>query len=112
MITILLPIKTVSEANVREHWAIRSKRARQHRHAARLNVMYHRPFIQLPVTITLTRLGPRKLDSDNLAISFKHIRDGIADAIGVDDGDDKYLWKYEQEQATQYGLRIEIRNGR
>ena len=43
--------------------------------------------VQLPVTVTLTRLGGRKLDPDNLANSFKHVQDGVAAWLGIDDGD-------------------------
>ena len=39
-----------------------------------------------PIVVTITRLGPRALDSDNLASSGKHVRDAIATWLGVDDG--------------------------
>lgn len=63
----------------------------------------------MPATVTITRIGKRKLDSDNLAISAKHVRDGIADAYGVDDGSDLYTWNYAQEIGKDYAVRIEIR---
>jgi hypothetical protein len=62
----------------------------------------------VPCTITITRLGPRKLDDDNLASSAKHVRDGIADKLGVDDGDDRLTWRYSQEKSSTYGVRIKI----
>ena len=58
--------------------------------------------------IELTRLAPRRLDSDNLAGSCKHIRDGIADWFGVDDGDARYQWAYAQEKSKEYGVRVTI----
>lgn len=38
-----------------------------------------------PRSITLTRVSPKSMDSDNIASSFKHVIDGIKLAIGVDD---------------------------
>ena len=64
--------------------------------------------MRLPCTVTITRLGPRKLDSDNLATSAKGLRDGIADKLGVDDGDERITWCYAQEKSKTYGVRIEI----
>lgn len=59
-------------------------------------------------TITLTRLAPRSLDTDNLQRALKAIRDGVADALGVDDGDARLRWRYAQEQARDYGVRISV----
>ena len=66
---------------------------------------------RLPVTITLTRVAPRKLDSDNLERSMEAIRDGIADAFGVDDGDDRIEWRYDQRtgRAGKHSVDVEIR---
>ena len=70
---------------------------------------------QLPAVVTLVRIGPRKLDSDNVAYSFKAFRDGVAEALGVNDGDDRAIvWKYAQERAPKgakytYGVRVEVR---
>ena len=62
-----------------------------------------------PTQIIITRIGKRKLDDDNLAYAAKAVRDGIAKAIGIDDGDDRLSWKYEQEIGKEYGVRVEIR---
>jgi len=106
-----IPIKTVSEANAHEHWRVRQKRAKAQRASACVHCLGHvfRAYGSiLPATVTLTRLGPRTLDSDNCAGAMKHIRDGVADAIGVDDGDERYDWQYRQEKSKTYGVRIEI----
>ena len=63
------------------------------------------------LVVTITRIGPRALDSDNLAASGKHVRDGVADALGVDDGDPRITWLYAQEKGP-YGVRIEIREAK
>lgn len=103
MITVTLPLRLVSGANAREHWAVRAGRAKAHRTACLLV-----PACDVPCVVTLTRLGPRELDSDNLAISAKHVRDGIADRLGVNDNDPRVVWLYAQERAKEYGVRVEI----
>ena len=63
-----------------------------------------------PLVITITRIGPRELDSDNLAGSAKHVRDGIADWLGINDRDKRLQWRYEQEKQGKgvYGVRIRV----
>ena len=103
-----IPIKTVSEANTREHWRQRAARTKQNRWAGAYWTRAKYPTLVLPATVTLTRYGPRELDNDNLGGSFKALRDGIADAFGVDDGDARYAWVYRQERSRWHGVRIEI----
>jgi hypothetical protein len=103
---IELPIKTVSTMNVREHWAVRAKRAKTQREATQW-ACKSLERVEPPLIITLTRIGTRKLDSDNLAASFKAIRDGVADWLGIDDGDERLTWNYAQEKG-KYGVRIEF----
>lgn len=107
-----LPIRTESEANNREHWRRKHARSKEQREMAKLAMMYHRFVVaHFPkITVTLTRIASRKLDSDNLARSFKAVRDGIAEAFDVDDGKDWYTWEYAQEKGKpkQYAVRIEI----
>jgi hypothetical protein len=61
-----------------------------------------------PVVVTITRIGPRKLDSDNLASACKYVRDAVAIAVGEDDGSDLYTWVYKQQTGKIYGVDIEI----
>lgn len=96
MITITLPIHTVSEANRRDHWRVRAKRARLHRKTAAALV----PCFGLPCTVTLTRVGVRVLDSDNLQGALKATRDGIADRLGVSDNDPRIEWRYGQAKGS------------
>lgn len=46
--------------------------------------------------VLIVRCGRRLLDDDNLAASFKHVRDGIALELGIDDGDPAIEWEYGQ----------------
>lgn len=126
MIFVTIPLKTVSEANSHEHWRARQKRAKGQRDAAGLFVLgesqrrngYHSSWILNGgpegtrlhnLVVTITRLSARQLDSDNLASSQKHVRDGVADALGIDDRDPRVRWEYAQEKAKGFAVRIEIR---
>ena len=69
-----------------------------------------------PLKVTITRIAPGKLDDDNLTGSAKHVRDGIADALGIDDGDPRITWVVEQAKFTgahrggySCAVRIEVR---
>ena len=112
MISLTLPIRTVSESNAREHWAVKARRAKRQRHATALAL---RGLVQdLPpwshLFVTLTRVSPGTLDVDNNVSSAKHIQDGIADALGIDDGDPRVSWFYAQERAPRghYAVRVEV----
>jgi hypothetical protein len=112
-----MPIVTKSEANMRDRWGI-IKRAQQNNLAAFLYVCLLKQRRTLtrdwPIIVTMTRYGKRVLDDDNLQRSLKAVRDGIADAIGIDDGDTEfYTWQYKQEKGMDYGVRLEFeQNGR
>lgn len=60
------------------------------------------------LVITLTRLGPGTLDEDNLAAGFKAVRDGIADALEVNDKHERLRWIYGQVRTGRgvYGCRV------
>jgi crossover junction endodeoxyribonuclease RusA len=107
-----VPLHIVSCANVREHWATRAKRSKAQRQAAALVVRsairYERWVPGARIRVRLTRIGKRRLDSDNLAGGFKAVRDGVADAVGIDDGSARYEWEYAQETGKEYAVRIEV----
>lgn len=61
------------------------------------------------MTVTFTRHAPRKLDSaDNMRDSFKSIKDGIADALGIDDSDreTRVTWLYQPEVKSQVAKAV------
>lgn len=112
---VLTPLKTVSEANKHTHWRDRQKRAKgQHQFACLLTGPPIRAAGIVPgefkehLVITLTRLSPQQLDSDNLAGSTKFVQDGVAEALGVDDRDPRLTWVYKQEKCKEYGVRVDI----
>lgn len=105
----MLPIKTVSTLNTREHWSKRAKRAKSQRKAAFLTVAHMARATPLPVVVTLERLSPSNgLDGDNLQGSLKSVRDGIADCYGIDDRDERIEWRYSQRRAWEYGVSITV----
>ncbi len=114
MIDLKLPLKTISESNTRGHWAKRAARVKGHRFATKLAVRPLVDGLRMPDgicrDITLTRVAPRKLDDDNLRGCLKAVRDGVADALDVDDGDERISWRYEQERGKpgEYAVRIRL----
>lgn len=110
-------MRLVSLANARTHWAEKARIAKHQRGSAgvwTVKALTASPPVKYrgPWTIVICRIGPRKLDSDNLAISAKHVRDGVADALGIDDGDEtKVKWLYDQRTPKEAGTtqRYEVR---
>lgn len=104
-------IRVVSEANAHEHWRARARRAKDQRGTTRLacQARWGAP-PSPPLHVLLTRIAPRELDSDNLAGAFKHVRDGIADWLGINDRDKRVVWEYAQEKGEpkEYAIRLSI----
>jgi hypothetical protein len=111
-LTVHVPTRTVSEPNVREHWAVRNKRKQQQQrdvfYAWKAAVVEQRAKPSLPCVVRLTRFGPRMLDSDNLAASFKGIRDQVAKLLKVDDGDKRIRFQYDQRVQSNYAVTIQV----
>jgi hypothetical protein len=59
--------------------------------------------------VTITRLSPGTLDDDALPASAKHVRDGVADWLGVDDRDPHVEWRYAQQTAPPRSCGVSIR---
>ena len=114
-ITVTLPLRTVSEANARGHWTKRAKRAKTQRSITWLALRV--PLAESPVRIrlrgavvTLTRIAPRELDDDNLRGSLKACRDGVADALGINDRDPRVEWRYAQARGRvrEYAVVVTV----
>lgn len=106
------PIRIHSEANNRDHWATKSKRRKaqqQEMDAMLLNALRGRK-VALPCTVKLTRVGPKKMDDDNWINGAKGIRDAIARRLGIDDGDPRIKFEYEQRPIGErsYNVLVEI----
>lgn len=117
-VQVFLPLKLVSEANARDGWRAKAKRAHEQRRVthmatrAQIKVRERWEWLlseEVPsLTVTITRLGRRELDSDNLARACKAVRDGVADALGVKDNDPHITWRPEQLKGRAYGVEIRI----
>jgi crossover junction endodeoxyribonuclease RusA len=88
--TIILPLphKRLSP-NARSHWRAKAKQTKVHRHRAKvitLAALGGQPAPQIR-SYTLLFYFPdlRHRDDDNAGASFKAYRDGIADALRIDD---------------------------
>jgi hypothetical protein len=112
MIALHLPLRTISTLNAREHWSKRARRAAEHRNLARMALAgpLRAARLTLPAEVTLTRVAPRELDLDNLQGALKSVRDGVADALGVDDRTPLVTWVYQQRRGKprEYGVEIAI----
>jgi hypothetical protein len=62
-------------------------------------------------SVKIIRIAPRSLDQGNLEASLKHVQDGVADALQVNDADTRIEWRYAQEKGKpkEYAVRVEIR---
>jgi len=110
-VSVVLPLRIVSEANGREHWRQKAARARLHRATARAVLQrFARPMHDGVVWIDLVRIAPRQLDGDNLQSGFKATRDGVADWLGINDGSPRLQWSYHQRQGLpkQYAAEVVV----
>lgn len=116
MFCLTLPLRVVSVMNAREHWAERARRAKSHRHTTSLVLSARLPGKRAlrerlasngRVQVELVRIGPRKLDGDNLQAALKAVRDGVADVLKVDDGSELVSWVYGQ-RSGKFGVEIRI----
>lgn len=108
---VTIPIRTVSESNAHEHWRRRQKRAKAQRGLVAMMCRATLTKPAIPCRIRLTRVAPRKLDQGNIAGALKHVQDGVADWIGIDDRrDDLVRYEHDQKrgQASEYAVIVSI----
>ncbi len=110
-----LPLKLVSEANKKEHWAVKGRRVNKQKEDTalllRVKINPFREHFRRGALVTITRFGPKKMDTDNNTGSAKYVRDTIAKLIGVDDRYDDVV-EYRVLQAIgpyKVHVRIEAR---
>jgi hypothetical protein len=116
-IVVTLPLRLVSEANRRGHWSKHSKRTRTQRGIARMALAgpmhltrWHILMNGGGAIVTMTRIAPRSLDvGDNLNASMKGVRDGVADALGINDNDPRVEWRYAQRKGKVREYLCEIK---
>ena len=105
MISFTIPLKTKNTLNVREHWAVRAKRAANQKRAVRLlcPAWTSGPLL----VVKLTRVSPRSMDSDGVVAALKSVRDGIATWLRIDDASPLVRWEYEQERGEPC-VKVEV----
>lgn len=107
MVELFYPIHLVTLENEREHWKTKASKARMVRAQVVLFLSAlagGKPKPEAPWAVTLTRHAARKLDPGNLEACFKHVQDGVADWLGVNDGDGaKIRWVYRQKRVPANG---------
>lgn len=116
------PLRLTNAANHRGHWRLHSEASKEQRSLAcamtagligdgtsvgidRLRVAALRG----ELAVVIQRVAPRRLDSDGATASGKHVRDGIADALGVNDGDRRVTWLPVQQRkgmACEYAAEV------
>lgn len=111
-----LPLMTKNEGNAHGHWRSRHKRSAPARAAAMLATQaslrrlgYQAGLWQ--VVAVLTRVAPRALDEgDNLGSALKAVRDGVSDALGVDDKAGLLFVLTSQAKGApkEQGVRVEL----
>jgi hypothetical protein len=109
-----VPVKTVSEANQSEHWRVkyRRKKAQQKEMNAEWLRAVRGRKVKLPCAVRFVRIGPRRLDTDNLAGAFKHVQDEVARMLGVDDGGGLVTWEYDQVAIGErsYNVKVQVKS--
>jgi hypothetical protein len=120
-VIITLPIKTESESNLREHWGAKHRRSSKQRWNTKIIVQSklnslpsdHPLMVAIrkyrPLSITLVRLAPRKLDEGNIQAAFKAVQDGVSDALDIDDGSPLLHWSYEQRKGEPKEYSVVVR---
>ena len=110
MIDLPWPHKSLSP-NARIHWAPKAKLTASYRSEcgwrARAQGVYPTDADRVRMTITFCPPDARRRDMDNLVASTKALRDGLMDALGVDDS--KFIVTYAIGDIEKGGLvRVEI----
>jgi len=113
---VIVPLRTISASNAREHWAARSKRVKRERTAIawsmrEASAVGVSTILAAAPVIRLTRVtAPRGkiLDDDNLRGCLKAVRDGVADWLGINDNDPRVSWHYAQRNGTAWGVEVEV----
>lgn len=108
-VDLVIPVRTCSEINQHRGWRRQHQRTKEQKRVTWLLLNARATTPSLPCRVQMTRLAPRRLDSDNVESSTKWVRDAVAHWLGVDDADERVDWaRVKQEKSKQYGVRIEI----
>ena len=112
----ILPIH-LDTPNKSMHWRTKHARNKRIERMLRFHLKLEIKECKPPCLFILTRIGPRKMDRDNLIYSFKKVRDVLSDLVlpglapGQADSDPRLYWRYDQTNQGRgvYAIRIEVR---
>lgn len=108
-IFVTVPVEIRSEANLRQHWRVKYARTKAQKDVvAWCFQSVRKPIKPTSIVVTITRVGGRRLDTDNLAGGCKAVRDAVARWIGIDDGDSRYTFVYAQRNGKTKCAEIHI----
>lgn len=109
-----VPVKTVSEMNRRDHWRVRNARKKGQQEAAyfAFKGAARGRQVKVPCVVRFLRIGPQKLDDDNLVGACKGLRDEVARQLGVDDGSELIRFEYDQCAIGErsYNVKVTIKS--
>lgn len=108
MIELPWPPKELSP-NARVHWAVRARKAKAYRAECRLlTLMASVAAPEGKALLSLEFVPPdrRARDDDNLVAAFKAGRDGIAEALGIDDR--QFVTKFRMSDETHPGGMVRV----
>lgn len=127
VIELFLPIMTVSEANSSENRFIKARRHKKQQARLRLYLSHiSKEIYPIPCDIRWKRVGDALLDTDNLIMAFKWLRDELSDIIlgnvyskpkpgkdpkrlyGRNDSDPRLHWDYCQDKGDKHGIWLTI----
>lgn len=97
--------RTRTPGNSRRHWRKDAREAKEQRTAVANRLRYVPEGLPpFPVEVRLVRISARRLDQQNMPGAMKHVIDGVADAYGIDDGDPR--WRFVYDQILSSGVPI------
>ncbi len=105
-----LHIRVRAKGNNRRGWRALWNEAMRQREMARDALAYNNEVPDCEeYTIHLIRRSFGKMDDDNLRDCLKAVRDGVADWLGIDDGDPRLNFVYSQEKVERGRHEVVIR---
>ncbi|MFT3708024.1 MAG: hypothetical protein QM817_10245 [Archangium sp.] len=124
-VELTLPMRAKNEGNAHQHWRARHQRAKAARQGlgavVRVALFRHAKLPELKalragapgrIVVVLERVAPRAYDlGDNLSSSLKAARDGVSDALGIDDSPKTSIdWLYSQRRGEprQHGVSVQL----
>lgn len=112
-------LRLASSVNRAEHRAVRGRRIARQRSAVEAALAQAGTPLPVPCVVTITRFGPRAMDSDNVVTACKHVRDAVAAwllpvrqsdgrVVGDDSPSAPIEWRCVGEVRKTWGVRVVV----